>query len=339
GGSGGGYVNSALVMPPTVKIFQEDGSYTRLNPTPGGSTVPNPVPMALFNLDKQVIDRFMGSAELTWNIIPDLTLRVSLGTDMSIATRETYEPKETVSGYNANGRATMASRRSVSYLNENTLTYNKVLNEHSFNVLAGYTLQFQQDSQFGPNASACLAGPYQANTVGAGARYTTPSSWKNQSRLVSYLGRINYSFTDRYLLSLTGRADGSSKLGANNNWAFFPSVAVGWKISEEEFLKSVDPISGLKIRASYGLTGNQNIASYQSLARLGVYNYAFSSSLYSRLGPSNIPTPELKWETTATTDIGIHLDLFNNRINLVADYYYKNTTDLLWNISIPLSSG
>ena len=339
GGSGGGYVNSALVMPPTVKIFQEDGSYTRLNPTPGGSTVPNPVPMALYNLDKQVIDRFLGSAALTWNILDDLTLRVSVGTDMSTATRETYEPKQTVSGYNANGRATMASRRSTSYLNENILTYNKALNEHSFNILAGYTLQFQQDQQFGANASDFLTDLYLANNLGAGARFTNPSSWKNQSQLVSYLGRINYSFKDRYLLSLTGRADGSSKFGENNKWAFFPSVAVGWKLSEEEFLKSVDQISGLKIRASYGITGNQNISNYQSLARLNVYNYAFSSTLNSGLGAVNIPNPDLKWETTATTDIGIDIELFNNRVSLVADYYYKKTTDLLWNISIPLTSG
>jgi TonB-linked SusC/RagA family outer membrane protein len=339
GGSGGGYVNSALVMPPTVKIFQEDGSYTRLNPTPGGSTVPNPVPMALLNLDKQVIDRFMGSAALTWNIISDLSLKVSVGTDMSTAARETYEPRETVAGYNANGRATQASRRSVSYLNENILTYNKQFDQHSVNVLAGYTLQYQQEQQFGANASDFLTDLYGANNLGAGARFTNPSSWKNQNQLVSYLGRINYSFRDKYLISMTGRADGSSKFGANNKWAFFPSVAVGWKLSEEDFLKSVDQISGLKIRASYGLTGNQNIASYQSLARLGVLNYPLGGALNSGLGANNIPNPDLKWETTATTDIGIDLDLFNNRINLVADYYYKKTTDLLWNISIPLTSG
>lgn len=339
GGSDGSTVNAALTMPPTVPIYQADGSYTRLNPTPGGSTVPNPVPMALYRLDKQVIDRFMGSTALTWNIINDLSLKVSVGMDMSNANRERYDPRQTVAGFNANGRASQSNRRSVSYLNENILNYSKVINNHSINALAGYTLQLQQDQQFTANASDFLTDLYETDNLGAGAKFTNPSSWKNQSQLVSYLGRVNYAFRDKYLVSLTGRADGSSKFGANNKWAFFPSVAVGWKISEEEFMQSVDQISGLKIRASYGLTGNQNISNYQSLARLSVYNYPLNSRLASGLGANNIPNPDLKWETTATTDIGIDVELFNNRINFVADYYYKKTTDLLWNISIPLTSG
>lgn len=339
GGSSGSTVNAALTMPPTVPIYQADGSYTRLNPTPGGSTVPNPVPMALHRTDKQVIDRFMGTTALTWNIINDLALKVSLGADMSIANRETYDPRTTVAGFNANGRATQANRRSSSFLNENILTYNKLIGEHSFNVLAGYTWQTETGQQFSANATDFLTDLYGSSNLGAGAKFSNPSSWKSQSQLVSYLGRINYSFQDKYLLSLTGRSDGSSRFGANNKWAFFPSVAVGWKLSEEEFLQSVDQISSLKVRASYGLTGNQNIANYQSLARLSVYNYPFNDQLNSGLGPNNIPNPDLKWETTATTDIGIDIELFNNRVTFVADYYYKKTSDLLWNISIPTTSG
>jgi TonB-linked SusC/RagA family outer membrane protein len=339
GGSDGSAVNAALTMPATVPIFQKDGSYTRLNPTPGGSTVPNPVPFVLHALDKQVVDRFLGSVALNWNILSGLSLKISGGTDMSTASRETYDPTQTVAGYNANGRAGQSSRRSVSYLNENILSYNKLINQHSFNVIAGYTRQTQVDQQFSANASNFLTDLYESNNLGAGAKYTAPSSWKNQSQLVSYLGRINYSFQDKYLLSATARADGSSKFGANNKWALFPSVALGWKISEEAFMKDIDQISGLKLRASYGLTGNQNISNYQSLARLNIYNYPLGNSLNSGLGAANIPNPDLKWETTATTDFGIDVELFNNRINFVADYYYKKTTDLLWNVSIPLTSG
>lgn len=339
GGSDGSTVNAALTMPPTVQIFQQDGSYTRLNPTPGGSTVPNPVPMALHRTDRQNIDRFMGTTALTWNIISDLSLKVSIGADMSNANRDTYDPRTTVAGYNASGRASQSNRRSVSYLNENILTYNKLIGQHSFNVLAGYTWQKETGQQFSANATNFLTDLYGSDNLGAGAKFSNPTSWKSQNQLVSYLGRINYSFRDKYLLSLTGRSDGSSRFGANNKWAFFPSVAVGWKVSEEDFMKSVDQISGLKIRASYGLTGNQNIANYQSLARLSVYNYPFNSQLNSGLGPNNIPNPDLKWETTATTDIGIDIELFNNRVSFVADYYYKKTSDLLWNISIPTTSG
>jgi TonB-linked SusC/RagA family outer membrane protein len=339
GGGNANTVNAALIMPPTVPIFQQDGSYTRLNPTPGGSTVHNPVPIVLFNKDFQNVDRVMGTMALNWNIISDLSLKVSFGTDMSSANREMYEPRQTVNGFNAKGRATQSNRRSNSYLNENILTYNKLLNKHSFNVVAGYTWQMDRDQQFSTSASNFLTDMYEADNLGAGAVFAPPVSWKNQSQLVSYLGRINYTFDNKYLISLTGRSDGSSKFGANNKWAFFPSVAVGYKLSEEAFFQSIDAISNLKIRASYGKTGNQNIESYRSLARLNVYNYDLNGALVSGLAPNNIANPDLRWETTATTDIGIDLDLFGNRLNFVADYYYKKTTDLLWNISVPLTSG
>lgn len=339
GGGNANTVNAALIMPPTVPIFQKDGTYTRLNPTPGGSTVHNPVPIVLFNKDFQNVDRVMGTMAFTWNIITDLSLRVSVGTDMSNANRETYEPRETVNGYNANGRAGQSNRRSMSYLNENILTYNKEINKHLFNVVAGYTRQMDRDQQFSASSSNFLTDLYEADKLDAGAVFTSPISWKNQSQLVSYLGRVNYTYNNKYLLSLTGRSDGSSKFGVNNKWAFFPSVAVGYKLSEESFIQSIDAISNLKVRASYGKTGNQNISNYQSLARLNVYNYDLSGALVSGLAPNNIANPDLRWETTATTDFGIDLDLFGNRLNFVADYYYKKTTDLLWNVSIPQTSG
>lgn len=339
GGGNGNTVNAALIMPPTVPIFQQDGSYTRLNPTPGGSTVHNPVPIVLYNKDFQNVDRLLGTMAFTWNIITDLSLKVSVGTDLSHANRETYEPRETVNGFNANGKASQSNRRSMSYLNENILTYHKTFNKHEFNVVAGYTRQMDRDQLFSAFSSNFLTDLYGADNLGAGAAFTSPASWKNQSQLVSYLGRVNYTFNNKFLLSLTGRSDGSSKFGANNKWAFFPSVAAGYKLSEESFMQSVEAISNLKVRASYGKTGNQNISNYQSLARLGVYNYDLSGALVSGLSPANIANPDLRWETTATTDIGIDLDLFGNRLNFVADYYYKKTTDLLWNVSIPQTSG
>ncbi|MCE7067149.1 TonB-dependent receptor [Dyadobacter sp. CY326] len=339
GGGNANTVNAALIMPPTVPIFQQDGSYTRLNPTPGGSTVHNPVPIVLFQKDFQNVDRVLGTMAFTWNIITDLSLKVSLGTDMSSASRETYEPRQTVNGFNSNGRAGQSNRRSSSYLNENILSYNKTFDKHQFNAVAGYTLQMDRDQQFSAYSSNFLTDLYGPDNLDAGAAFTSPDSYKNQSKLVSYLGRINYTFNNKYLLSLTGRADGSSKFGVNNKWAFFPSVAVGYKLSEESFIQSIEAISNLKVRASFGKTGNQNISNYQSLARLGVFNYDLSGALVSGLAPGNIANPDLRWETTATTDFGIDLDLFGNRLNFVADYYYKKTTDLLWNISIPQTSG
>jgi len=226
-----------------------------------------------------------------------------------------------------------------SYLNENTLTYNKVIGDHSFNGMAGYTWQIFHSSNFRSSARDFTSDLYEADNLGAGTNFPAPESYRRQSRLASYLGRINYIYKDRYLITLTGRADGSSKFGENNKWAFFPSLALAWRVSEEEFMKDIPVISNLKIRGSYGKTGNQNIDDYRSLAMLRTQNYTLGGVLVSGVGPGNIPNPNLKWETTATTDIGLDLGLFNNRLSIVFDYYYKKTTDLLWNISTPSTSG
>ena len=144
---------------------------------------------------------------------------------------------------------------------------------------------------------------------------------------------------DKYLFTVTGRADGSSKFGANNKWAFFPSFAAAWRINQEKFMKNIDWISNLKIRGSWGVTGNQNIPAYSSPEKMNTYTYPIGGVTSVGIGAGNMPNPDLKWETTAITDIGIDLGVFNNRINFTADYYYKKTTDLLWNISVPLTTG
>lgn len=339
-GGSGRIISAALTMPPTVPIFQSDGTtYTRTNPTPGGSTVHNPVPVGLFAVDKQTVDRFLGMVEGQYDITDHLSLKVSFGSDMSNAGREVYDPRQTVDGFNAGGRASQHSRKSASYLNENLLTYTNLVGEHSINAIAGYTWQINKDQAFSASASNFLTDQYNADNLDAGADYTNPDSWKNQSQLVSWLGRINYVYDERYMISLTGRADGSSKFGENNKWAFFPSVAVGWNMHNESFMPDLGPVNTLKLRLSYGLTGNQNIDNYRSLARLNVYNYNLNGVLVSGLAPGNIPNPDLKWETTATSNIGLDADLFDNRIHFTADYYYKKTTDLLWNISTPITSG
>lgn len=211
--------------------------------------------------------------------------------------------------------------------------------DHSVSGVLGYTWQTFNYKNFNAGSSDFTSDLFGANNLGAGTTYSSPGSFQNQSQLASYLGRINYIFRDRYLLTLTGRADGSSRFGDNNKWAFFPSAALAWRLSEEYFMEDFDWLSNLKLRLSYGKTGNQNIGNYLSQAMLGTMNYPIGNELTSGIGPNNIPNPNLKWETTGTTDIGIDFGLFNNRLTIVADYYYKKTTDLLWNLSIPSSSG
>jgi TonB-linked SusC/RagA family outer membrane protein len=339
GGGTGGIVHGAILMPPTVPIFDQAGNYTMTNPTPGGTPTNNPVATANHYSEKHDIDRFLGSVDANWEIIRHLTLKVTFGTDRSTANRAFYWPKETHRGYGKNGEGYQRYVKSASYLNENTLTYQNVFGEHSINALAGYTWQVFDSKSFNAGSTNYSTDLYEAWNLGAGTTYSAPASNRNRSQLASYLGRLNYIYRDRYLFTFTARADGSSKFGANNKWAFFPSFALAWRLSEENFLKSLDKLSNLKLRVSYGKTGNQNIDNYKSLAMLGTMNYTFGGTLNAGVGPNNIPNPDLKWETTATTGVGIDVGLFNNRISFVADWYYKKTTDLLWNSSTPSTSG
>lgn len=339
GGGTGGVVHGAVVMPASVPIYDADGNYTMTNPTPGGTPSNNPVATVNHYKDNQEIDRFLGSVDANWEIMKDLTLKITFGADLSTANRAFYWPKQTHRGNSKNGEANQRYRKDVSYLNENILTYNKVLGDHSFNVVGGYTWQIFHYKHFEASSTGYSTDLYLANNLGAGTTYGQPGSNRSQNQLASYLGRLNYIYKDRYLFTLTARADGSSKFGANNKWSFFPSFAVAWRASEEAFLREVDWLSNLKVRASYGKTGNQNIDNYKSLAMLGTMNYALGGMLNSGVGPNNIPNPDLKWETTASIDVGLDIGLFNNRLSLVVDYYYKKTTDLLWNISTPSSVG
>jgi TonB-linked SusC/RagA family outer membrane protein len=156
---------------------------------------------------------------------------------------------------------------------------------------------------------------------------------------MSYLGRVNYTFSGRYLLTASLRADASSKFGTNNKWGYFPSVAVGWVASEEKFIENLNVFDLLKVRASYGVTGNNQIPSYSSLATLSTQRYVFNNTLYSGAVPASIANPDLRWETTDQYNIGFDMGFFNNRLMINADYYYKKTTDLLLEVQLPLNSG
>ncbi len=342
-GDGGGntsVINAALVLPPTVPVRDpETGDFIRMNYLPGSSAVPNPVPYVEYLQDKGTIDRILASADLTFHIIDGLTLKVSGGADMSSALREVYEPKETNTGYNANGIAQQQNRRSSSYSNENILTYIKKFGVHSLNVMVGSSLLYEENKTSSMTARDFISDVYGYNNLDAGAQWDKPNTGRSKSTLLSGFGRVNYVLMDKYLFTVTGRADGSSKFGTNNKWAFFPSFAAAWRINQEKFMKEIDWISNLKIRGSWGVTGNQNISSYSSQEKMNTYVYPIGGVTSVGIGAGNMPNPNLKWETTAITDIGLDFGVLNNRINFTADYYYKKTTDLLWNISVPLTTG
>ena len=341
-GDGGGntsIINAALVMPPTVPVYDAAGEYILMNFLSGSSTVPNPVPYVNHLLDKGTIDRVLASADLSINIMEGLTLKVSAGADLSSALREVYEPKQTNTGASANGIAQQQNSRNQSISNENVLTYLKRTGIHSINAIIGTSALSIQDKWSGMTAKNFISDVYEYNNLDAGATWDKPYSGRNKNTLLSGFGRINYVMMDRYLITVTGRADGSSKFGTNNKWAFFPSVAAAWRMDQESFMKPVEWVSNLKLRGSYGITGNQNIPSYSSLEKMNTYVYPIGGITNVGIAAANMPNPDLKWETTAISDIGVDHGFLENRFNFTADYYYKKTTDLLWNISVPLTTG
>jgi TonB-dependent starch-binding outer membrane protein SusC len=341
----GGILGSALAMPPTIPVYNEDGTYTTLL---GASLynfglIDNPV--AIANQLKGGTSAFRTLANLfaEWEIVEGLHLRSSIGGDYYEDRYDSYWP----STLGRSGivppvipEANATTDRSFVWLNENTVTYSKNFNDrHFINAVAGVT------SQRSLTESAYLTAINFPNdlvpTINAGQIIgggTIRSEWS----LFSYLARVNYAYDSRVLLTATIRRDGSSRFGAGNKWGAFPSLSAGWNIARENFLQGVNAISDLKLRVSYGYAGNNTIGNYNSIGLLSSSPYVFGSGLgrvANGLEPINLSNQQLGWEVMRQTDIGLDLGLWNNRISLIVDYFDKTTSDLLLNVPVPGSTG
>ncbi len=268
-----------------------------------------------------------------------LEMRTVLGTN--ILTQENNESTTRTLDIGNRGNAASRNRKETFWSVENYLTYNKTFGDiHAFTGLLG--ISWQETDFFNSDASIrnFSTDYFLYNNLDAGSTSPSVATEASTTAYNSYFGRINYSLMDRYLFTVTGRADGSSRFGENHKYAFFPSAALAWRISEEDFLKGSSVISNLKLRGSYGLTGNSEIAPYQSLPLLSsTYAAVIGDIRVVGTGLGRLANPELKWEKTAQTDIGVELGLLNNRIMLEADVYYRKTTDMLLDAPVPRTSG
>ncbi|MBU6220737.1 MAG: TonB-dependent receptor [Bacteroidetes bacterium] len=260
---------------------------------------------------------------------------------VNIQTQENNQSQTRTLAIANRGEASVSNRKETFWSLENYLTYNKSINKiHNINALLG--VSWQQTDIFGisGNSRTFATDYFGFNNLGAAGVIGGVGSDASQFSFNSYFGRVNYSLKNKYLVTVTGRSDGSSKFGANEKFAFFPSGALAWRISEEDFLKGNSVISNLKLRTSYGLTGNSEIPAYSSLSLLSS-NYAtvIGDARVSGTGISRLANPNLQWEKTAQTDIGVELGLFNNRLNVELDYYYRLTTDMLLDAPVPSTSG
>lgn len=291
--------------------------------------------------------RFFGNVWGSWEIVKGLTFRTSYGVDWLHG----YEHQ--LKGiYNINPSHQSSSSNTFmenyalenTWLWENTLTYDRLWgNTHHLNVLAGFTSEKARTQGFGANSRNILmydkdygmtaTAPTDADRTVAAVKPTITTR-------ASYMFRVNYSLKDRYLFTATMRADGSSKFGKNNRWGYFPSAAVGWRVSEEAFLKDVDWLSNLKIRGSWGQTGNDKIqdnVSYALVSMVDEYHAVFNGQVYPGVGIVNASNPDIKWERSEQVDLGFDLGLFNSMLTLEFDYFNRKTKDLL--MILPIKGG
>lgn len=338
---GGGIIQSAITAGPHLTPYDSEGNYTKITGQGiGTSEVDNPVKIAREYFHQQKNLRLLGTAFTEISLIDNLKFKALVGTDIrsfredifssSIINPNSVNPTRPAVGSNN-------TAQTVNWLSEFTLSYGKTLGKHTFDAVLGYTVQKEklEVSQ--------ITGTNFANdnikTTNAAGLITRALNTEEEWSLLSFLARLNYNYDDRYLLTATFRQDGSSRFGSDNRWGAFPSLSLGWRLSEENFLNQVSWLSELRLRASYGLTGNNFISNYGAIGLTAIENYPLGTSISNGIRLANVPNSTLGWEKNRQLDFGLESGVFQNRIYLAADYYIKRTSDLLLNVPVPTLTG
>lgn len=335
----GSALYSAINYDPSFPAQNPDGTYNR---SPFMTTIDHP--MILINGQYANSDGFrtFGTVFGEYYLHPNLSVKLKGAGDVNITQRNTWLDPSTIQGLPTGGIATINTGNVNYYMGEATLNYNKEFgDDHRVSAVAGSTYEHFASNSFGGNGRGYALPDLTYNAIGTGNSILNQiGSGRASTKIVSYLARVNYSFKDRYLLTASFRADGSSRFGPNNRFGYFPSAALAWKIHEESFLKGADFIDELKFRVSYGVIGNQSIANYLYMTTFsGGGDAVFGGNRYTSLSPSRIANPDLKWEAASQADIGIDFALFNRRLSGSVEYYDRRTSDLLLNLPQPLSTG
>ena len=331
-----GPIYTSLLYDPTEPIYNEDGTFSESS----NLTINNPMSLIKGVSSKSRTDRTMVNFFVNYKILEGLTAKLNFGSDISNIKRDVYVSTATIRGRSLGGFADVTSMGRSSYLAEYTMNYHKEINKNNqFDVLGGVTYQKFNFNVFNAQESGFPSDDIKTNNLSLGNLASDNiSTNKEDNSLQSYLGRFNYNLYNKILLTGSIRADGSSRFGANNKYGYFPSFALGYKLSEERFIP--DFFEELKLRASWGQTGNQEIANYSSLLTFGTGPFVdLDGSVQGSLRPLRIANPDLKWETTTQFNVGVDSRMLKGKINLTLDYFSKSTTDLLFNLPVPQSSG
>jgi TonB-dependent starch-binding outer membrane protein SusC len=335
GSPSGSVVTGALTFRPLVIPFASDDQSE-----PNLTADNNPLTIIQNAKNLSTSQVILANLKGEYKILKDLTFLTTLGTNINLAERNSFLPVGTAQGTLSNGYAYYGNSSNINYLTENTLSYNhQFKNKNRINAVAGYSYQkflFKSFTMTATNFSSQLLGYDQLSLANA---TTIPTNFNQQYSLSSYIARVNYSIGNRYLLTLTGRADGASRLPEGNKWAYFPSGAIGWNVHNESFMKKVDVINELKLRASYGVTGNQNVGLYAPIERVGVQRGVVNNNIVSGLTQLNLANTDARWETTKQWNAGFDLAILKNRVRFGFEVYQRNTDDLIIALATPTSSG
>jgi TonB-dependent starch-binding outer membrane protein SusC len=321
-----GPLPNGISTPAIFPVYNEDGSYNQEGPYSNAVSIANEA------INQNFSYRTVSNVYADYKILPGLTFSTKWGIDFLNFREHAYESIKTVQGAKFNGLGFETYTNVLNVVSNNTLRYQRSFGKHAVEIMGGYSFeQYQNRSSFIRAQDYADPG---LQYIDAASTIVSASSSGFENGIRSFFGRANYNLNNKYLVTFSGRLDGSSRFGENNRNGFFPAASVAWRIAEEDFFK-INQVSELKIRASYGLTGNDDIPQFLFAALYGITAYGGQPGVF----PSNIPNPDLKWETSAQLNFGLDLGLFDNRVSFTADVYRKHTTDLLLSRPLPTSSG
>jgi len=331
----GGVLLGVLATPPNIGVYNEDGTFTS-NPFQDWE---NPI-SSTDGADRGYKNqRLLGNIYTEVDFLKNFTFKTNFGIDFN-ADRYDYflDPFRTSYGRALNGSSQYNTNINNYFIWDNTLSYKNKFGDHKIEGLVGSVYQKNRGEY--SNIERRNFASAEITTPGAGSEIVGASAGKSEKANSSFISRINYDYKNRYLLTANFRADGSSNFGPNNRWGYFPSFSVGWRISRESFLENIDELSELKLRAGYGIVGNDNLGSYAYLARVGSGgNYPIGGQTMPGTYPATIANEDLKWEESEQTNLGVDLGLYDGKITFSADAYIKKNYDLLLNVPMPLGTG
>jgi len=350
-GTTAGWKSSMLTLPPTMPARNPDGSPSSFNPIAyfGGGVVNTSLASAEMITAQTTYNDLLGSVYLQYEILDGLLFKSSLGVNIGNSNYHSYVPSYMPS-YVASGAEFGNAQTNIGFkdylLNENTFVYDKSFGKHNLNLLGGFTFQTSESNTVGLGGGGLTNDIIRWNSFeSVPQEQRSISSAYSLNKQVSFIGRAQYNYADKYYVTVTNRYDGASNFAANKKWGYFPSSAIKWRLSEEDFFKDLaisnNILTDLSLRASYGISGNQGISNYQSLPTLSVdaNAYVFGGVPYLGYKQGNITNDNLSWETSKQANIGLDFQLFNGRVDVTTNYYNMHTNNLLLTVQTPTQTG